>query len=717
MLQQLIKLLVVFIFLGYIVIWILMPTNVLYVHSLPLYHTSDSRFLWRTPRFLKGTTFCIFFGDQGANILIFAVPVLVMACLSCLYLHLQMKYRNHVDKSTSKSSGLARWRRPAFLKGPLGTISWIELFFSFLFVGLLAWSSWAYLHGIFAGITSSSAAQMRKTVWEIKMQRVALTQAFVGNICLAFLFFPVTRASPLLRLFGLTSEASIKYHMWLGHAVMALFTGHSICATIYWATTHQISRALKWDRVGISNVAGEVSLVFGLAMWLTTFPRIRRNFFELFLYTHYLYVLFLVFYVFHVGFTYTFITLPGFYLFLVDRYLRFIQSQQKVRLVSVRVLPCKAVELNFSKSPGLIYNPSSIVFVNIPAISKSQWHPFTVTSNSNMDCDTLSVLVKSEGTWTGKLYAEFASPSPLDYLNVSLEGPYGPTPPNLLRHDMLVMVSGGSGITPFISIIRELLFIASTTNTKVPPVLLVTSFQRTVDLSMLKLLLPATDTTYDLSAMDITIEAYVTREKEPSMESQKFTQTLWLRPNDSDRPVYALLGSNNWIWLGAIILSSFIIFLVLIGLLTHYYLNPDKQSNHEIYSETSKATLSMLVMCVSIATSATIGFLWNKWQSYRDMKRIQNVDIETPMGSPGHDDFWHYNFNRELESFPRQSILQATNVHYGIRPNFKRILINCDGSSIGVMVSGPAQMRRSVARICKSGLTKNLHFESISFSW
>lgn len=109
---------------------------------------------------------------------------------------------------------------------------------------------------------------------------------------------------------------------------------------------------LKWDKVGVSNVAGEVALLSGLAMWLTSFPRIRRKIFELFLYTHYLYVIFIVFFVLHVGFSYSFITLPGFYLFLIDRYLRFLQSQQKVRLVSARILPCQALELNFSKSPG-----------------------------------------------------------------------------------------------------------------------------------------------------------------------------------------------------------------------------------------------------------------------------------------------------------------------------------------------------------------------------
>lgn len=109
---------------------------------------------------------------------------------------------------------------------------------------------------------------------------------------------------------------------------------------------------IKWDKIGISNVAGELALLAGLAMWATTFPRIRRKLFELFFYTHYLYILFMLFFVLHVGISYACIMLPGFYLFMIDRYIRFLQSRQSVRLVSARILPCEVVELNFSKNPG-----------------------------------------------------------------------------------------------------------------------------------------------------------------------------------------------------------------------------------------------------------------------------------------------------------------------------------------------------------------------------
>lgn len=109
---------------------------------------------------------------------------------------------------------------------------------------------------------------------------------------------------------------------------------------------------LKWDKTGVANVAGEIALLSGFALWVTTIPRIRRKMFEVFFYMHHLYILFLFFYLMHVGISFFCMILPGVYLFMVDRYLRFLQSRTKIRLLSARLLPSEAVELNFSKTPG-----------------------------------------------------------------------------------------------------------------------------------------------------------------------------------------------------------------------------------------------------------------------------------------------------------------------------------------------------------------------------
>ncbi|KAL2511346.1 Ferric reduction oxidase 2 [Abeliophyllum distichum] len=608
---------------------------------------------------------------------------------------------------------LAIWKRPVIIKG-LGVVSRIELAFFLMFIALLVWSFATYLHIGFANITPQSAAKSGEKVWEMKLETAALRLGLIGNICLCFLFFPVTRGSSVLQLFGLTSEASVKYHIWLGHIVMTLFTAHGLCYIIYWAVTHNLSEILKWEKTGISNVAGELALLAGLVLWATTYPRIRRKMFELFFYTHHLYILFIFFFVLHVGIGYACIMLPGFYLFMIDRYLRFLQSRQHVRLVSARILSCETVELNFSKCRGLSYTPTSIMFMNVPSISKLQWHPFTISSNSNLEPEKLSVIIKGEGSWSKKLYHMLSSPSSVDRLDVSIEGPYGPTSTDFLRHDLLVMVSGGSGITPFISIIRELIYASETLKSKTPEILLISAFKNSQDLTILDLILPISGAPSQISTLSLQIEAYVTREKQPTAQQNNNIQTLWFKPNPSDAAITPILGRNSWIWLGVIISSSFIIYLIFIGILTRYYIFPIDHNTNEIYSSSSKSVLNILFICICIIITATTAFLWNKSKNAKESKQIQNMEGATPTASPNS---WIYNADRELESLPQQAFLQTVNVHYSERPDLKRILFERKESSVGVLACGPKKMRHEVANICSSGLAANLHFESISFSW
>nr|XP_016486956.1 PREDICTED: ferric reduction oxidase 2-like [Nicotiana tabacum] len=698
--QAIIMALLLTVTIGYFLLLIVTPTNMY-------------RQIW-TPKIKAQTATSTYFGAQGRTLLLNTFPFIFIAVLGCVYLHLWKKSN---DKNINRVEGkqkLTIWRRPIIMKG-LGIVSRIELCFFVMFIALLVWTFASYLRIIFPTITPKSVAKSGEKVWEAKLENSGLRLGLVGNIALTFLFVPVTRGSSVLQVFGLTSEASVKYHIWLGHIVMTLFSAHGICYIIYWAATHQLSEMLKWGKTDISNLAGELSLLSGLVLWIATFPRIRRKMFELFFYTHHLYILFVVFFVYHVGVSYAGIMLPGFYLFIVDRYLRFLQSRSNVRLVSARVLPCETVELNFSKSKGLSFTPTSIMFVNVPSISRMQWHPFTITSSSSLEAEKLSVVIKGEGSWSKKLYQMLSSPISVDRLNVSVEGPYGPPSTHFLRHDLLIMVSGGSGITPFISIIRELIHTSESQKCKTPEILLISVFKNSEDLTMLDLLLPISGAPSETSKLGLQIEAYVTREKQPILaEDKKNLRTIWFKPNPSDQPITPILGQNNWLWLGAIISSSFIIFLISLGALNRYYIYPIDKNTNDIYSYPIKAVLNMLLICISIVITSTAAFLWNKKHTGVEANQIQNMEGATPMASPNS---WFYNADREMESLPQQSLLQSTNLHFGERPDLKKILFERKESSVGVLVCGPKKMRHEVANICSSGLASNLHFESISFSW
>ncbi|KAJ6738473.1 putative proteinDPH OXIDASE [Salix koriyanagi] len=645
------------VFLGWLVIWILLPTK--------LYRNT-----W-TPK-LESKLNSTYFSGQGTNLLLLSFPMMFIAAFGCIYLHVQKQQRSSYSKSSAVTSNrLSFLRRPALVMAPLGIVTAMELAFGAMFISLLIWSLGNYLYVSFGHLHMHK--QVEK-VWQAKFRSVSLRLGYVGNICWAFLFFPVTRGSSILPLVGLTSESSIKYHIWLGHLSMILFAAHTVGFVIYWAMTNQMAEMLEWSKTWVSNVAGEIAAVLALAMWVTSSYRIRRKMFEVFFYTHQLYILFIVFYVLHVGAAYFCMVLPGIFLFVVDRYLRFLQSQRRARLDSARLLPCGSVELNFSKSPGLYYNPTSILFLNVPSISKLQWHPFTITSSCNMELDKLSVVVKRLGNWSQKLCQEISSS--MDRLEVSVEGPYGPTSSHFLRHELLVLVSGGSGITPFISIIREIMFESTKPNSQLPRVLLVCVFKNSADLSMLDLLLPVNDTPANIyRAVQLQIEAYITREEEqPTAANQKLLQTIWFKPNQLDSPISA--GSRP--------------------------------------EQLAMARCNNCIIIHHVPSASSAVFLVRKKENAIEGKQIQNLEVPTPAASPGS---WLRDADRELESLPHQSLAQATKVHFGARPDLKRILLDCKASDVGVLACGPRKMRHEVAKICSSGLADNLHFESISFNW
>lgn len=98
------------------------------------------------------------------------------------------------------------------------------------------------------------------------------------------------------------------------------------------------------------------------------------------------------------------------------------------------------------------YQPGQYVFVRfVDSAMPRESHPFSISSAPTTDRDSLQVMVKNSGDYTSRL----------DRLNpgdqATLAGPYGNfTSDNVAQPDTpLVMLAGGIGLTPIISIIRD----------------------------------------------------------------------------------------------------------------------------------------------------------------------------------------------------------------------------------------------------------------------
>ena len=103
---------------------------------------------------------------------------------------------------------------------------------------------------------------------------------------------------------------------------------------------------------------------------------------QVFYWTHLLYIPFWVLLILHgPNFWYWFIG-PG-VLFLIEGTGRFrlrVTGKGRTFISSALLLPSRVTHLVIRKPDNFHFNPGDYVYVKIPAITSSEWHPFTISS-------------------------------------------------------------------------------------------------------------------------------------------------------------------------------------------------------------------------------------------------------------------------------------------------------------------------------------------------
>ncbi|GLJ11029.1 hypothetical protein SUGI_0140800 [Cryptomeria japonica] len=711
---QLLRLAISILFAGWIALWFLSPLKA-----------------WENPwmTLIEKTTTSAF-GVAGPVNLLFSAPIFLIVILGCIYLHISRNQQ--ITKSKVRKRTVNLWTYPIFIGGPLGTVTAGEILILLIFLGLVIWTLSFYIVNGLAGVNHMTLKPGVK-LWQRKLGITAGYLGTVGALCLAFLFFPITRGSVLLQLLNVSFEISVKYHIWIANVAMALLTAHGMGYLVIWQSKHNLQEKMStWTRIGNSHIAGEISLLAGLIIWLTSIKPIRQRFFEVFYYTHHLYIVFIVFFALHVGDDVFSLTLPGIFLFLLDRYLRLLQSQRTVHVISARKLPSNIVQLVIAKHPSLVYKPMSIILLKLPFISQLEWHPFSIVSTSSVASDRLSILIKCQQGWTKKLdnfmdaLSSMESPLHLLAADAAVEGPYGPPSMDFLRYDALILIGGGSGIAPLMSILSETLHQHDIKEGNHVPreVLLIWSVKSTEELCILNLVSPSMICPSYSEVLQLDVQAYVTQTEALDVEMAKLetermelpTETFFMKePSPPGGCLHSITSTNNTLWQAAIVVSAFAGYLLMTALLNQFYIYPLDHNSYEEYPTWARGFLTLACMCVGIVIFG--GLVYVIW-----------VVMKTTAVNESREKIYEMEDAHNVQEQEEDTLLARSNIHYGQRPDLQDIIgkfaMKMDGKKIGVIACGPESMQHSVGTACRRfssllGLRSSvaLDYHSISYNF
>ncbi|CAG9818789.1 unnamed protein product [Phaedon cochleariae] len=131
-------------------------------------------------------------------------------------------------------------------------------------------------------------------------------------------------------------------------------------------------------------------------------------------------------------------------------------------VIETELLPSDVIKIKFYRPPNLKYLSGQWVRLGCTAFRDYEFHSFTLTSAPHENF--LSCHIKAQGPWTWKLrnYFDPCNYNAEDQPKILLEGPFGGGNQDWYKFEVAVMVGGGIGVTPYASILNDLVFGTST---------------------------------------------------------------------------------------------------------------------------------------------------------------------------------------------------------------------------------------------------------------
>jgi hypothetical protein len=349
---------------------------------------------------------------------------------------------------------------------------WININISLGPLQLSGWAAYAKAFGWLLDLNASIILlPVCRTIIRWMYNRSTADQSFVARTFRAILYFiPIDR--------------NLTFHKLIAKVVMFAAIGHTLAHFINYplAATNAIAIFKPW-----SFFTGGVIMLTMLFIYSGAAEGVRRGQFEIFWYSHHVFVLFFGFNLVHSrGFFnpdyILFFPEVGF-LYLIERIARLIRANKKVVILSVTIMD-DVLSLEVAKEGVFAqpYKEGQYIFLNSPPISRIQWHPFTISSAPEEQSVTVHIRVQGDGSWTrglrdfvsamgprgrpffkldrqgpnGKVDGKILGPDGQPILQI--DGPHSAPTQHIGEYSNVMIVGAGIGVTPVASTIKSVVF-------------------------------------------------------------------------------------------------------------------------------------------------------------------------------------------------------------------------------------------------------------------
>ncbi|KAI8598930.1 ferric reductase like transmembrane component-domain-containing protein [Dissophora ornata] len=281
----------------------------------------------------------------------------------------------------------------------------------------------------------------------------------------SIILFLVLRRS-MFHSLGFTYQELIPLHRWLGVAMFIWATIHGISYSVQLGVAGEFFTNIAFtDKTrGTRDMPGVFAWMGVCTMAFFAIPKFRRIIYPVFLYVHRAgtFVFFIGLIMHWPSMMIWYYMLPGFVLFLVDRFVPKIIQARSISPVAACSLNTDAdiIRVKFtSPEPMKPYYPGDYITVQIPGLGQI-YHPFTIASYWPEDPYSITLYIRrfteSKSSWTNDLGKLFGPDGTRITLQANVDGVFGDRRHDYLKSETMVIFVAGAAITTFMGLIKAI---------------------------------------------------------------------------------------------------------------------------------------------------------------------------------------------------------------------------------------------------------------------